>query len=108
MHEGGYTLERDRHGALYFKRPDGRAVPRLGYRRDYFVDDDTDEGSNICTGAESSAEDSAHALRPKPPRMPATIREVPAVYGSGSETPIHLAYDFAHPRYGPGAGHRIQ
>jgi hypothetical protein len=44
-HEGGFTIRRDGAGALYFQRPDGRVIPRFGYRLDdvcddYAVDDD--------------------------------------------------------------------
>ena len=39
VHEGGYTIEKDHRGEYYFKRPDGRAVPRLGYCQDDMVDE---------------------------------------------------------------------
>ena len=34
LHEGGFRIERDASGARYFQRPDGRAIPRCGYRLD--------------------------------------------------------------------------
>jgi hypothetical protein len=39
LHEGGFRVERDRHGALAFTRADGRAIPRCGYRFEDFNDD---------------------------------------------------------------------
>ncbi len=32
LHEGGFAIHRDAHGDLYFRRPDGRVIPRFGYR----------------------------------------------------------------------------
>ncbi len=39
LHEGGFKLRRDAAGELYFQRPDGRAIPRFGYRLDDLRDD---------------------------------------------------------------------
>jgi hypothetical protein len=39
MHEGGFSMRRDATGALCFKRPDGRAIPRGGYRYEDMTDD---------------------------------------------------------------------
>jgi hypothetical protein len=39
LHEGGFTIERDEGGAIYFRRPDGRVIPRGGYRLEDMVDD---------------------------------------------------------------------
>jgi hypothetical protein len=39
LHEGGFTIERDGTGALVFRRPDGRVMPRGGYRAEDMVDD---------------------------------------------------------------------
>lgn len=36
VHEGGFVISKDHNGRLFFKRPDGRAVPHSGYcRSDY-------------------------------------------------------------------------
>ena len=39
LHEGGFRMRRDPDGALHFARPDGREIPRGGYR----VEDRVDE-----------------------------------------------------------------
>ncbi|HEX5046947.1 MAG TPA: DUF222 domain-containing protein [Gammaproteobacteria bacterium] len=38
-HEGGLTVERDERGEFVFRRPDGRVIPRGGYRMEDMVDD---------------------------------------------------------------------
>jgi hypothetical protein len=51
LHEGGFTMRRDGAGALYFQRPDGRVIPRLGYRLDDMRDDDStdeDPSTEVC------------------------------------------------------------
>jgi hypothetical protein len=32
LHEGGFAIRRDANGDVYFRRPDGRVIPRFGYR----------------------------------------------------------------------------
>jgi hypothetical protein len=32
LHEGGFAIHRDASGDRYFRRPDGRVIPRFGYR----------------------------------------------------------------------------
>jgi hypothetical protein len=32
LHEGGFKIKRDTQSRLYFQRPDGRVIPRFGYR----------------------------------------------------------------------------
>jgi hypothetical protein len=44
VHEGGYQIRKDHQGRWYFRRPDGRAVPRCGYQPDDMVD----EGAGDC------------------------------------------------------------
>jgi len=39
LHEGGFTIHDDEHGGIYFRRPDGRAIPRSGYRATDMLDD---------------------------------------------------------------------
>lgn len=39
VHEGGYEIATDHEGQQYFRRPDGRAVPVLGYQASDFVDE---------------------------------------------------------------------
>lgn len=43
LHEGGFVLRRDAHGDLYFRRPDGRVIPRFGYRLDDMRDEPSAE-----------------------------------------------------------------
>jgi hypothetical protein len=39
LHEGGFKICRDQGGSIYFQRPDGRVIPRFGYRLDDMCDD---------------------------------------------------------------------
>jgi len=39
LHEGGFTIRRDAQGEIYFQRPDGRVIPRFGYRLEDMRDD---------------------------------------------------------------------
>jgi hypothetical protein len=39
LHEGGFKIHKDKDGALHFTRPDGREIPRGGYRREDMVDE---------------------------------------------------------------------
>ncbi len=39
VHEGGVTMHRDECDALYFRRADGRVIPRGGYRAEDMIDD---------------------------------------------------------------------
>ena len=39
LHEGGFKIRRDSEGAKYFQRPDGRVIPRCGYRLEDRHDD---------------------------------------------------------------------
>ena len=43
VHEGGFSIQRDQSGELFFRRPDGKALPHCGYRLDDWVDDTADE-----------------------------------------------------------------
>ena len=40
LHEGGFRIQRDAENRLYFQRPDGRVIPRFGYRLADMRDDD--------------------------------------------------------------------
>jgi hypothetical protein len=39
LHEGGFTIHDDERGGIYFRRPDGRVIPRSGYRAADMLDD---------------------------------------------------------------------
>jgi hypothetical protein len=56
VHEGGYDIRKDYRGRWYFMRPDGRAIPRHGYRPDDMVDEGLDDGpSTDSAGASAEA-----------------------------------------------------
>ncbi len=38
LHEGGFGIRRDHDGSIYYLRPDGRAIPRGGYRPEDIID----------------------------------------------------------------------
>jgi hypothetical protein len=71
LHEGGFAIRRDRDGQRYFVRPDGRVIPRCGYRLEDMTDD----------FAEHSENPSAEGWPPPPARNPAAeVRETTGVY----------------------------
>ena len=39
LHEGGFTIHDDARGGHYFRRPDGRVIPRSGYRAADMLDE---------------------------------------------------------------------
>jgi hypothetical protein len=45
-HEGGFSVVEEADEALRFVTADGRTIPRCGYRREDFVDDDVGEMHN--------------------------------------------------------------
>ena len=47
VHEGGFRINRDQSGEIFFRRPDGKAVPHCGYYRDDWVDQFVREVSPI-------------------------------------------------------------
>jgi hypothetical protein len=55
VHEGGFTIRREHDDRLTFVRPDGRVIPRAGYRLEDMVDDDIDLGSAEDPSAEGWA-----------------------------------------------------
>ncbi len=71
LHEGGFSVKRDREGALRFKRPDGRVIPRNGYR----IEDVVDEG---CSAGPLDAGLLAALVRSRKPS--AEVREPAGVY----------------------------
>ncbi|MBT8077531.1 MAG: HNH endonuclease [Gammaproteobacteria bacterium] len=46
VHEGGFTIEKDYRNRWFFRRPDGRAVPRCGYRAADMRDDVANENDS--------------------------------------------------------------
>jgi hypothetical protein len=55
LHEGGFRIATGADGGRYFRRPDGRAIPRCGYRLDDVLDDGVDVGA-LCGDDCSSPE----------------------------------------------------
>jgi hypothetical protein len=55
LHEGGYRIASDANGDRYFRRPDGRAIPRCGYRLGDVLDDGV-EVAALCGDENTSAE----------------------------------------------------
>jgi hypothetical protein len=51
LHEGGFRIRRGRDGRLEFLRPDGRVIPRSGYRPEDWTDEDGAEGGCDAAGA---------------------------------------------------------
>jgi len=60
VHEGGYSIINDAAGNLYFKRPDGKAVPDCGYNvndwSDECVNATDDDNSMSPNSTQNSAE----------------------------------------------------
>jgi len=52
VHEGGFTIRSEQDDRLTFVRPDGRVIPRAGYRVEDMVDDDLDPGAVEYPSAE--------------------------------------------------------
>ena len=78
VHEGGFTIRRDREDGAYFVRPDGRVVPRCGYRLEDMLDD----------FAERTENPSMEGWRPSKDRGSSSeVREAPGVYRIEPRTP---------------------
>ena len=76
LHEGTYRIAHGADGGRYFQRPDGRAIPRCGYRLDDVLDEGV-EVADLCGDEDTSAEAwlaavvngnaATDALRPRSP-----------------------------------------
>jgi hypothetical protein len=55
VHEGGFTIRRDIDERPTFVRPDGRVIPRAGYRLEDMLDDDIGLGGAEDPSAEGWA-----------------------------------------------------
>ncbi len=65
LHEGGFAIRRDAQGEIYFQRPDGRVIPRGGYRLEDRVDETAgaiDSDADAGAGAEWPANPSAEGF----------------------------------------------
>jgi hypothetical protein len=84
LHEGGFKIKRDSEGGLYFQRPDGRVIPRFGYRLDdmcdeYAVAENPSREGQLSTGAPLNAEvDVWAAVHPSTELL--EVREPAGVY----------------------------
>jgi hypothetical protein len=58
-HEGQFRIDKDYHDAWFFRRPDGRAVPACGFRKDDITDDDADADADVDPGSESAVKEPA-------------------------------------------------
>jgi hypothetical protein len=79
VHEGGFTIRREADERPTFVRPDGRVIPRAGYRLEDMVDDDIDLGSGGGSGEDRnpSAEAWMHGAARNPS---AEVRERRGLY----------------------------
>ena len=90
VHEGGFTIGRDAEDRPYFVRPDGRVIPRAGYRVEDMVDDAIDLGGAENPSAEvwpdaATRNPSAEGWPDAATRNPsAEVRERAAVYHIGA------------------------
>jgi hypothetical protein len=55
LHEGGFKIQRDESGDIYFRRPDGRVIPRAGYRAADMIDDGIGADGAELDGASEQA-----------------------------------------------------
>jgi hypothetical protein len=79
VHEGGFAIAKDYLDRWYFKRPDGHAVPRCGYRLEDTLDDDID-----ANGAALNRHPSAEGL----PALPLIVAEL--------SPPAYLTINLGH------------
>jgi hypothetical protein len=83
LHEGGFKIRRDASGDTYFQRPDGRAIPRHGYRLEDQCDD-VAEDAGFAEDADAIVvqNDSAESWMAQEPGRDffSGVRETHAVY----------------------------
>ena len=84
LHEGGFTIHRDSNGGIYYRRPDGRVIPRSGYRTDDMLDDVAAalHGENPSAAVRMAAIVHAYELEQEPSAglAPAEVREPRGAY----------------------------
>ena len=83
VHEGGFTIRREQDDRLTFARPDGRVIPRAGYRLEDMVDDDIELGGAENPSAEGCmpvAQGWPHAATRNPSAEVREVREVRGRY----------------------------
>ena len=64
LHEGGFSIHRGEHGGIYFRRPDGRVIPRAGYRAEDMLDDCLVELPGENPSAEARMAGIVHGFEP--------------------------------------------
>ena len=91
LHEGGFKIRRDGNGAIYFQRPDGRVIPRHGYRLDDMRDDYAIAENPSMEGSspgelsdEVGAHPSTEACEPEHVYTPAEVGKASAVRESAA------------------------
>ena len=70
VHEGGYEILKDHRGGWFYRRPDGRAIPTIGYRAEDYRD----------TGVFDNSHDSAETETLSGGWMHPEVREPRLVY----------------------------
>lgn len=87
VHEGGYEMRRDQRNEWYFRRPDGRAVPAMGYRMEDVTDDVIDmadtTGGIGAPGPGGASAEASHRIREPAVRYapdPLSVRALPPVH----------------------------
>jgi hypothetical protein len=73
LHEGGFAIHHDSSGGVYFTRPDGRVIPRAGYRAADMLDDVAFAPLGVTASAEVRVAAIVHGFR-------AEVREERGVY----------------------------
>jgi hypothetical protein len=68
LHEGGFRIRRDYRGELYFVRPDGRAIPRCGYRVKDYTDDYATENPSMEGSGHADCDHENPSMEVREPR----------------------------------------
>jgi hypothetical protein len=100
LHEGGFTIDRDRDGAIYFRRADGRVIPRGGYRPEDMLDDMPGLSFTAMTP-------SAEGFRTKPGQNPSAEGLMAAIVHRRHDVAEEIKVNLAEVRE-PGAVYRIE
>ncbi len=97
VHEGGFEIRCDHQGRQVFRRPDGRIVPRCGYRIEDWGDEYPDGDSSIVEGGRNDPQESFRQQDTDLDRF--RVREPTAAYRScchprRTDRPIRTAGSF--------------
>jgi uncharacterized protein involved in oxidation of intracellular sulfur len=92
LHDGGFKIRRDGEGALYFQRPDGRVIPRFGYRLEDMWDDDGAIDENPSVEVHPSTKPFTEVREPAEIREPAAIYYLPASRHQSATANAYLSF----------------